>query len=413
MKKFKLLLPLTLDRYILKTFVGPFAAGFSFFTFILILFYLKEIIKSAVEKGIDLGMVLQLVLYSMGWTVGLTVPMATLMAVIMSVSGMNADSEVIAMRASGITYPRILRPYLYFGVVAFAVLVWFSQSVVPYSEKQMRTIMTQIKVYDPIAIIEPGQFTTLDKTGETERQIFIEEYETTSPESDEVLMKNIQIRKTENVNGLFRLSELIVAARGRKIKKKNSQDNYVRAIRLYDGYVFTQDRKNNTFQRIDFSNGSMDINIIEQDLSDIKADPNNISMMNYFRLSENIDRFKTAGSPEDKHRYRELMTEYHKRIALPFSTFAFLLLGFPLGIVNRRSGKGMGLGLSVIFIFIYFVFFLSADTLAAEKQIISPFLAAWAANFISFIAAAYLFLTRTYEIDWVAVREKLGLKEKE
>ena len=79
--------------------------------------------------------------------------------------------------------------------------------------------------------------------------------------------------------------------------------------------------------------------------------------------------------------------EVHKRAALPFAVISLTFLGFPLAIVNRRSGKGQGFGMAIIFIFMYFGLFLSSDTLAVEKAFLSEPLAAWLGNIVVILFA--------------------------
>lgn len=399
MNLMKYLWPGILSRYILRNFLPPFFVGLFFFTFTVLIFYLKEVIRSAVEKGIDPFMVLKLFVYSMGWTVGLTIPMSALMAAIMSIGQLNSDSEIIAMRAGGITYPRIFRPLLIFGFIVSGSLVWFNQQGIPFCLSEMEKITRQILQYDPTAVVEEGQFTRLDKESNMERHIYIEKLNNDKKSDRYGTMSNIQIRKTENVDGVFRLTELITAPEGKKILKKNEKGLEVKALRLYHGYIFRSNKQDKTFQRIDFRDGHLDINIVEDDPNNQQVRPPSIQALNYDQLREEIKRHEPLESEEAQEKNRQLQLEMQKRIALPFATVAFVLLGFPLGIVNRRSGKGMGFGVSILFIFIYYVIFLSSDTLAVKKQTLDPVTAAWLANVVIVLIGGFIFLKRTTDVS--------------
>ncbi len=402
--------PTIISRYLIRSFIPPFLAALLFFTFIILIFYLKEIIKSAVEKGVPVDMVMSLFSYSMGWTLGLTVPMATLMAVIMTIGGLNADSEVIAMRAGGITYGRIMRPFLAFGVLVTVFLIWFNQSIIPLCIKQMKVITLQILNHDPIAIIEPGQFTKLDKTENSERHIYIETVQPGTKDAP-ARMLNIQIRKTEKVDKYFQVTELIVAPEGIKIKKKLPDGNFVKALRLFKGYIFTQNRADKTFQRIDFSKGKLDLNLQTPEEGKVTLNKNDKQSLPQSVLVNQIATLR--GSPKltagQKKTLLELRLEYHKRIALPFAVLSLLVLGFPLGIVNKRSGKGMGFGISIVFIFVYYVVFLSSDAMAVQYEILPPLIAAWMGNLIISLIGGYVFFARTTDVslfDFVKTLQK-------
>ncbi len=394
----------SLDVYLLRHFLPSLAVACAFFTFIVLVFFLKETIKHAVEKNLDFWIILELCWYALGWTLTLTIPMAFLLSTILTVGSLNADSEIIAMRAGGITYPRILRPFLTVAIVIGAFLVWFSNFVVPAFADNMENMRNFILTTDPIAAIQPGQFITLDKRESFVRKIYIEKTTKNKLTPGETL-ENIQVRKIGHVGKIRQLSEIIIAKEGRKVLKQTTQGEWVKALRLTKGYLFSTG-SDGTFQRIDFSNGMFDLNIQEPEkIKKMKK----IDDMGSLTLPQLMASFETIKAyPEAEKLKRKAELELHKRFALAFSVIVFVLMGFPLAIVNRRSGKGMGLGISVIFIFAYFALFLSADTFAIQKNLVPPWLAAHAANILLGSAAAIFALRRLMEFSF---RRALGFKK--
>ncbi len=118
--------PTIISVHIFQTFIWPFFVGLFFFTFTILVFYLKNLITRIIEKGMDISYLLELIAYSSTWTFGFTIPMSTLLAIIIAMGGLNGDSEIIAMRAGGITYPRIFRPFFIFGVFITIFLLWLN-----------------------------------------------------------------------------------------------------------------------------------------------------------------------------------------------------------------------------------------------------------------------------------------------
>jgi len=379
-----------LDRYLLKQFIPSLSVATAFFTFIVLVFFLKETIKHAVEKNLDFFVILELCWYALGWTLTLTIPMAFLLSTILTVGALNSDSEIIAMRAGGVTYPRIMRPFLGVAIVLMLALIWFSNFIVPNFADNMENMRNFILTADPIASIQPGQFTTLDKRENFVRKIYIERSIKNEQDGSEKL-QNIQVRKIGIVNNLRQLTEIIIASEGRKVLKKQPQGEWGKALRLTKGYVFST-MTDGTFQRIDFSNGNFDLNIQEPErIKKLKR----IEDVRSLTLPELIGSFeKIKDYPNAERLARSAQLEIHKRIALSLAVIVFVLVGFPLAVVNRRSGKGMGLGVSVIFIFVYFAVFLSADTFAIDKKLIPTWLAAHQANFIMGCGAIYLSVRR-------------------
>lgn len=383
----------TLDVYLLKHFLPSLAVACGFFTFIVLVFFLKETIKHAVEKNLDFGVILELCWYALGWTLTLTVPMAFLLSTILSVGALNADSEIIALRAGGITYPRIIRPFVVVSVIFFLLLAWFSNFVVPRFADNMENMRNYILTTDPIAAIQAGQFITLDKREGFVRKIYIEKAVKTEGFKGEIL-QNIQVRKIGDVAGVRRLTEIIIAQEGRKVLKQTPQGDWVKALRLTKGYLFTTG-SDGTFQRVDFSGGMFDLNIQEPEkIKKLKR----IEDMGSLTLPQLIGSFETIKQyPQAEKLARKAELEIHKRLALSFSVIIFVMIGFPLAIVNRRSGKGMGLGVSIIFIFAYFALFLSAETFSVTQPLVSPIVAAHAANILMALGALWFSITRLAE----------------
>lgn len=393
--------PTILSTHLFKTFLGPFVSGFIFLTFIILIFYLKDVIKSAVEKNMPIDIVISLFTFALGWTITLTIPMSALMATIMSVGSLNTDSEIIAMRAGGITYPRIFRPFFIVGIVLTIFMLWFQADINAYCMKQMRVMMERIFDYDPIAVIEPGQFTTLDKSGDIERHIFIDNVISGKNKRPDRLI-NVQIRSIIHTPKMYRLQQLIVAREGEKILKVHRDGKKMKAIRLFKGYLFNMNNEDKSLQRVDFMNGFLDIHIRDLDHKQKKIEISMPQALSWNELNAEITHHSTLHSQEAERKYIELRVERQKRIALPFASLAFIILGFPIAIVNRRSGKGMGFGISMIFIFIYYVLFLSADSLSVQTGILSPWTAAWLANIVSVLIGLFAFYRRTVDIPFVS-----------
>ncbi len=407
--------PTIISTHIFQTFIWPFFVGLFFFTFTILVFYLKNLITRIIEKGMDISYLLELIAYSSTWTFGFTIPMSTLLAIIIAMGGLNGDSEIIAMRAGGITYPRIFRPFFIFGVFITIFLLWFNQEVIPQSYHEMRVIGRKIWAHDPIAILEEGQFTLLDKTENSMRTIYLEKIVKDKSGEDEIF--HIQIRELEKIDGEMKTTRFISAKKGKKMRKVytgadgKSPPKSMRALRLYQGYVFTYNEKNKSFQRIDFSNGFMDIHIADKLTDDLQLDKE-MTSFTFRELNTAIDDLKKKrplADGDQKTNLHKLRMEFHKRLALPFAALSFLIIGFPVSIVNRRSGKGMGLGISVMIIFLYFIFFLSSDAVS-EKGGLHPMLATWLGNFVMVALGAYLYIKRASEGAFTLLLSHIGKK---
>jgi len=387
-------LPNIITRYIIRSFTFPFIVGTFFFTSIMLIFYLKEVIKSAIEKGIPVSIILELLAYSTSWTLSLTIPMAGLMAIVMAINNLNSDSEIIAMRAGGVSFFRIFKPILIIGVFISAFLLYFNHQVIPNSLKKMLNTKRVIALHDPVAVLDEGRFTRLDKAKGMIRYIYVEKIDKVDKENNPGKLHNLQIRTTEIMRGVFTTTELIVAREAKRIQKKNADGQWQKALRLYKGYIFTRDPNTNDFQRISFNNGTLDLNLFKTSKRKRNITVSNSQAMSTEDINNALKSQIHKTSKRAKDRVSELKHEKYKRIAVSFSFILFMFLGFPLGIVNKRSGKGVGFGISIIFIFIYYFLYFSAASIARAQTGLPEWLWAWLANFVAGSFAAYFYYKR-------------------
>jgi predicted regulator of Ras-like GTPase activity (Roadblock/LC7/MglB family) len=87
---------------------------------------------------------------------------------------------------------------------------------------------------------------------------------------------------------------------------------------------------------------------------------------------------------------KSLLVEIHKKYAIPIASIVFILIGAPLGVLARRGGFATGVGLSLGFFLFYWALFIGGEDLA-DRQMVSPFLAMWSANFITGALGVYVF----------------------
>jgi lipopolysaccharide export system permease protein len=391
-----------ISRHLFLSFLAPFIIGQLFFSVVILLFSMRDIIQAVIEKSIGISLLFKLLVYSMGWTFGMTIPMSALLAVILTVGTLNSDQEIIVMRAGGMHYFRIFRPYLVFGIAATVILLWYQMNIVPYCMKMVTITGNKIADYNPTAFIEPGQFTLLDKQKDLSRNIYVDQIEDDKINKRSIL-KDIQIRKVEKRESEYRLTETVFASWGEKIVKTMPDGSISRALRLYDGFVYILGDKNDEFEKLNFNeNGYMDINI-KENITDLEREYRpGIIEYSVSELKESIAEYapKNVLDKKERKQFKKLQTEYYKRTALPFATLFFMLAGFPLGIVNKRSGKGVGFGQAIIIIFIYFSLYLSSDAMALQVRFFSPLSASWLGNFIIFSSGLVLYIFKTTEIMW-------------
>ena len=311
--------------------------------------------------------------------------MSTLIATALSIGKLNDQTEIIAMRAGGLGFFPIFKPFLFIGFILSSLLVYHSQVLLPYCFTKMNSIISNIYNHNPIAIIDTGRFLLLDKTDTSEKSIFIEK------KMKNGKLINLQLRTKKVYEGIWCVTEFIVAPEGILLEKIDEYGQVTKILRFFNGYVITKEPNEDNFKKVDFSKGSLDLSLSKAKKDSIQQENNRIQGL---KSSELLLQY--AILKQDPFKYREAvsyMTEYHKRIALPPSTLIFMFIGLPLAMTNKRSGKGFGLGSSIIIIFIYFGLYLATDPISTSL-FIPPWIAAWLANLQALCFGIYLYWKR-------------------
>ena len=102
-------------------------------------------------------------------------------------------------------------------------------------------------------------------------------------------------------------------------------------------------------------------------------------------LSGLLSRISELRSREDAERQQKqinrYLVEYHKKFSISAAVLVFVLIGAPLGVKLHRGGLGVSGGLSIFFFLLYWVFLIGGEDLA-DRGLVDPWLAMWAANIL-------------------------------
>lgn len=133
-----------LDRFLVKSFIGPFILTFCITTFALSMQFLWLYIDELVGKGLGLGVIFEF----MGWAactlIPNTIPLATLLASIMTIGGMGEKNELLAMKAAGIPLVRVLSPLIVCSVFITVGAFFAGNNLVPYAYNKIYTLRSDI-----------------------------------------------------------------------------------------------------------------------------------------------------------------------------------------------------------------------------------------------------------------------------
>lgn len=134
----------TAYRFVLSAYVGPMFLTFFIVMFILLMQFMWMNIDMLVGKGLSISVIAELLMYASATLIPMGLPLATLLASIMTMGNLGENNELLALKAAGVSLPRIMRPLIvlmfFVSIASFFVI----NNLTPYSAQKMISLMTDI-----------------------------------------------------------------------------------------------------------------------------------------------------------------------------------------------------------------------------------------------------------------------------
>ena len=147
-----------LYSYIIKSFIGPFIITFCISIFILLMQFLWRYLDDLVGKGLENSIIIELMSYAAMSLVPMALPLAVLLASIMTFGNLGERFELLAIKASGISLLKIMRPLIVFNVIVTLVAFFLADQVIPVTNSKFAALLWSVKKQRPEMIIKEGIF---------------------------------------------------------------------------------------------------------------------------------------------------------------------------------------------------------------------------------------------------------------
>lgn len=339
-----------LDYYIIKKFLGTFFYAIFLLITIVIIFDVSENIDEFIEKNAPLDeIIFSYYLNFIPYFINLFSYLFTFIAVIFFTSQMASNSEIIAILSSGISFYRLLRPYIISALILAIMSFYLSNFLIPktninrriFKDKYIEGLSKEMDKNIHLQIY-PGLF------------VYLEKYNSSTNVGYKFTLENI-------VNNSLKYK--LTAG---KIQWDSTENKWI----LHNYFIRTID----SVQENITSGIRMDT-VINLSPSDLFIQKEDFEEMNFWQLNEHIRKNHLKGSKEVK--FYEM--EKQKRIASPFATIVLTLIGMSLSSRKIRGGIGMHLGLGITFTFT-FILFMKISSVFSTVGNLSPVLAAWIPN---------------------------------
>ena len=150
----------TVDKLMLKSYLGPMIMALAIVMFVLLMNFLWLYIDDLVGKGLQLSVIFELIGYTLITLVPTGLPLATLFGAIMTMGNLGENYELLALKSAGMSLMRILRPLIIITVVISVMSFFIANNLVPYSVKQMNTLLWDIRNQKQVLEFKDGIFFT-------------------------------------------------------------------------------------------------------------------------------------------------------------------------------------------------------------------------------------------------------------
>jgi len=354
-----------LTRYILGEILSHTLIGCVIFTFILFMRDLPHILEMVVRNSSTWASIGEIFLFMLPNTFKVTIPMAVLVGILLGLSRLAADSEIIAMRASGLGIGYFVRVGSIVAIGGTLLGLVNSLYVAPRANRAILAMQHYLETSQASYEIQP--------------RVFYEDFRnfvlyvqnvrggTGASNWDRVFMADVRDPANPTITTAASATVASDSAQKLLMRLRNGSRHETVAAnpQQYNISTFTTtDLPLTLGQQSDIHLGRMDTAIYALPMGELE---------------------KRTHSPDG----RRFLLELNTRFSYPAACLVLMLVGVPLGVVSRRGGKSSGFVFTLLLVILYYVLSYTGVALGRQGKL-PPFLAVWLANLVFTAAGTFL-----------------------
>ena len=369
----------TIERYILRTILPYAVAAFVLLTGILFVQQSGRYFETIFRTTVPAQFLYSLSLALLPTVLIFTLPMAVLSGTIIGLGRMGSDSELIAMRAAGVSRWQIVLPALLIGIIATGAALQLNLNEAPHAQQELRAIAARAALYKLDSPVEPQTFTT-DIPGYV---IYVREGDKSRGQWGGVFIQSkeedgstrLVTARAGRIDSSAEKSELVLQeAVQTKLPLPEAADQQYVVERLDQLRILFNTGRNQLVERIQ--------------RSETKPDEMGLTELRRF-LSEST-------GPQ----HREAVFLLHKRLALSLSPLVFAFFGAVLAMRFRRGSRGFGALTSLVVMVTYYLLVVAGEQMTRGRTL-PPVVGGWLATSLVLIFAVILLLVnRTFSFSF-------------
>jgi len=355
-----------LTRYILREVTSHALLGIAVFTFILFTRDLGTLLELVVRNSAPLPSAIEIFLLTLPLALTYTIPMGVLVGILIGLSRLAADSEITAMRASGVGVWNFLKIVAIFAVSAWLLACFNSAYAAPRAQATLAHLEDHLKTAQASFEVQPRVF----YEGFPKLVLYVQDVKGAQ---NAAIWKGVFIADISNPSA----PRITLAREGVLV----SEGERTLHLHLTDGATHEASAESNSqYQISTFLENDVPIDV---PAAESKQEPEPLGQMGTMQLRE------LAMTSADPLTARLYWIEFHRRLALPFACLVLALVGIPLGLSSKKGGKSSGFVLTVALVFTYYAISLVGVSFAKQGKI-SPAFGAWLADIVFLAGGAVL-----------------------
>ena len=405
-----------LYKYIFREAASYFLIALSAFTAVLLTIRMLRFATLIVDKGVEFSQIGLVFVAIIPTFLEIAIPLSALLGVMLAFARLSGDSEIVVMRASGISLYQLVVPTVLFGLCTLAFAFSVSVYLKPKGYKLLSDTLFEIARSKTTSGLEEGIFNRLNVI-----TLYADKIDDTTGKLSRVILDDRRDLSSRRI---------VLASSGQII---SDSANKAISIALHDGEIHEQIA--GKYTKTDFATNTIKLDanqLLNPDANENAKSTNELSIpqlreaINYFRqvvaLSEINDPVEVSQLPqplpdwlnpdkftkhEAKRRLSRVDIELGSRYSLPFASLLLAVLALPLGIHPSRAQQTWGVGLSAaigmgVFVIYYGLF--SIGLVLAQTGALPGYIALWLPN-ISVLAVTIFFIQRVSSERWQSVAD--------
>ncbi|HEY2908505.1 MAG TPA: LptF/LptG family permease [Vicinamibacterales bacterium] len=371
--------PSLLDLYMSQSYLRVFALGFVGLLGIFYISTFMDLADKLFRGSATTGMLLRYFYFMTPQFVYYVIPMSALVATLVTIGMMTKNSELVVMKACGISLYRAASPLVIFALVASGVLFGLQEWVLAYSNRDADRLNRVIRGYPPQAFGLLNRQWIIAKNGD------IYHFDYFDPSRN----RFTRLSMYHLDDHAWRLAALTSARTVDLVRGPVEDGRAAPAWRAQEGWT----RQISVLRRSNAERTSVKYEpFVERDLAleppaYFKTDEPDADRMTYWQLRSYIDMLRASGFNAVPY-----MVQLQRKVAFPLVTLVMTLLAVPFAVTTGRRGAMYGVGIGIVLAIFYWLT-MSVFAAVGAGGWISPMLAAWAPNILFGAAAAYMLLT--------------------